>query len=180
MQAISQNHREFAARIARIESGVAASKQLLFVGIDEVYHVRLRVRKVKQSGVMVLFRNVMYPVSLVVAVALGAVSHGLGQIARYHFQGMPDLNANPDIETVVQAVLGFAIAMVLGYLTGLRSNQLTTLKSIGVVLGVLFFHNAVHAYPELFAIPTSKIWVNQIVANTLAHSILWRGISVPF
>ena len=180
MQAISQNHREFAARIARIESGVAASKQLLFVGIDEVYHVPLRVRKVKQSGVRALFRNVMYPVSLVLAVALGTVSHGLGQILRFYVQGLPNLKANPDIEMVVQVVLGFAIAMVLGYLIGLRSNQLITLKAIGVVLGVLLFHNAVHAYPDFFGMLASKIWVNQIVANTQAHSILWRGISIPF
>ena len=180
MQAISQNHLEFAARIARIESGVAASKQLLFVGIDEVYHVPLRVRKVKQSGLKALLRNVMYPVSLVLAVTLGAVAHGLGQIARYQIQGLPDLNANPDIEMVVQVVLGFAIALVLGYLTGLRSKQLATLKSVGVVIGLLFFHNAVHAYPDFFGILASKIWVNQIVAHTQAHSILWRGISIPF
>ncbi len=180
MQAISQNHREFAARIARIESGVAASKQLLFVGIDEVYQVPLRVRKVKRSGLTAFFRNVMYPVSLVLAVVLGAVAHGLGQIIRYQAQGLPDLGANPDVEMVVQVVLGFAIAMVLGYLTGLRSNQLTTLKSIGVVFGLLLFHNSVHAYPQFFAILTSKIWVNQVMAHTYAHSILWRGITIPF
>ena len=180
MNTISQGHSEFAARIARIESGAATYRQLLFVGMDEVYQVPLRVRKIRESSAKALVRNAIYPVSLVLALVLGAVSQGLGQIARYHIQGLPDLNANPDIEMAVQVVLGFAIAMVLGYLMGLRSNQLATLKIIGVVLGILLFHNAVHAYPELFAIPTSKIWVNQIVANTLAHSILWRGISIPF
>ena len=180
MNAISQGHSEFAARIARIESGAATHRQLLFVGMDEVYHLPLRVRKIRESPAKALVRNAIYPVSLALALVLGAVSHGLGQVARYHIPGLPNLDANPDIEMVVQVVLGVAIAMVLGSLLGLRSNQLTTLKSIGVVLGVLLFHNAVHAYPEFFATLTSKIWVNQIVTHTYAHSILWRGISIPF
>lgn len=180
MNAISQGHSEFAARIARIESGAATYRQLLFVGMDEVYQVPLRVRKIRESSAKALVRNAFYPVSLVLALVLGAVSQGLGQIARYHIQGLPDLNANPDIEMAVQVVLGFAIAMVLGYLMGLRSNQLATLKIIGVVLGILLFHNAVHAYPEFFAILTSKIWVNQIVSHTYANSVQWRGISIPF
>ncbi len=179
MQAISQNHREFAARIARIESGVAASKQLLFVGMDEVYHVPLRARKVKNSAIRALFGNALYPVSLVLALTLGTASHGIGQIIRYQIQGLPDLKANPDLEMAVQVVLGFAIAAVLGYLMGLRSNQLAALKAAGVVIGLLFFHNAVRAYPEFFASLTSKVWVNQIVARTQAYSILWRGISLP-
>ena len=93
---------------------------------------------------------------------------------------MPDLKANPDIEMVVQVVIGFAIAMVLGYFVGLRSNALTSLKSAGSALGVLFFHNAVHLYPQFFALLTSEIWVNQIVSHTHPHTLLWRGISFVF
>ena len=177
MSTISQGHSDFAARIARIESGAATYRQLLFVGIDEVYQLPLRVRKIKESPVKALFRNAMYPVSMALALVLGAVSHGLGQVARYHLQGMPNLNANPDIEILGQIVIGFSIAMVLGSLIGLRSRALTTLKSTGAALGVLLFHNAVQLYPEIFTVLTSKIWVNQIVSHTEVYSILWRGIS---
>ena len=177
MTTLSQNNLDFAARVARIESGAAASKQLLFVGVDEVYKVPLRVRKGKKSGIAALIETAMYPVSMVLAVAIGAVSHGIGQIVRFQVQGMPDLKANPDIEMTVQLVLGICIAMVLGYLVGLRSNTLTTLKSAGSALGVLFFHNAVHMYPHVFAVMTSTLWVNQIVSHTQPHSMLWRGIS---
>ena len=177
MNTISQGHSEFAARIARIESGAATYRQLLFVGMDEVYQVPLRVRKIRESSAIAVFRTLIHPVSMAMALALGAVSHGLGQVARYHIQGMPDLNANPDVEMLVQIVIGFSIAMVLGSLVGLRSGSLTPLTSTGAALGVPFFHNAVHLFPELFAIPTSKIWVNQIVSHTEAPSILWRGIS---
>ena len=176
MQAISQNHSDFAARLARIERNIASSTQLLFVGVDEVYQMPRRDRKPKPSRGRVLVSNVLYPVSMVAAVALGAVSHALGQVARYQVQGMPDLKANPDIESLVQIILGIIISMVLGYFLGLNSRAFTTLKSTGVVIGVLFMHNAVHLYPKLFAALTSEIWVNQIVQHTKLYSIMWRGI----
>ncbi len=176
MQAISQNHSDFAARLARIERNIASSTQLLFVGVDEVYQMPRRDRKPKPSRGMVLIGNILYPVSMTAAVALGAVSHAVGQVARYHVQGMPNLKANPDVESLVQIVVGIVISMLLGYFLGLNSRAFTTLKSTGVVLGALFIHNAVHLYPKFFAMVTSEIWVNQIVSHTKLYSILWRGI----
>ncbi len=43
---------------------------------------------------------------MVAAVVLGAVSHGIGQVLRFQVQGLPDLKANPDIEMLVQVILG--------------------------------------------------------------------------
>ena len=177
MNAISQNHMEFAARIARIERNVASSRQLLFVGVDEVYSMPRRDRKPKPSRGKAFLGNLMYPVSLVAAVALGAVSHGLGQIARFHIQGMPDRAANPDIEMLVQITLGIFISVVLGLVLRLNSKAFLTLKSVGVVLGLLLFHNAVHLWPRHFVQATSEIWVNQIVSQTKLYSVVWRGIS---
>ena len=37
MDATSQNHLDFAARVARIQGNIASAQQLLFVGADEVY-----------------------------------------------------------------------------------------------------------------------------------------------
>jgi hypothetical protein len=180
MSAIMQNHMDFAARVSRIEMNTAASQQLLFVGVDEVYVMPRRDRKPKISGSRAFLGNLMYPVSLVAAVVLGAFSHAVGQVARYHVQGMPDLNANPDIETLVQIIVGIAISMVLGFALGLNSKAFTTLKSVGSVMGVLFGHNAVHLYPKLFAAMTSEMWVNQVVSHTKMHSMIWRGISFVF
>ena len=177
---VAQGQAEFAERIARINSGAAASKQLLFVGVDEVYKMPLRVRVIKERGVVVLFRNAMYPISLFMAVGLGAVSQGLGQIARYHMTGAAAMIYNPDVEMLVQAIVGFAIAMVIGAFIGLRSNTFTPLKLAGSVLGVMFLHNAVHMFPAFFAMLASKLWVSQIVSHTTAHSVLWRGICFPF
>ena len=180
MNALTPNHSDFLARAARVENNIAGTRQLLWVGVDEVYAVPRRARKARVSGFRALVQNAAYPVSILAAVVLGAVSHGIGQIARYHVQGLANQAANPDIETLAQVILGIVIAMVLGYVFGLHSKSFTTLKSTGVVIGMLFLHNAVHLYPKGFAVLTSPMWVNQVVSQTEAHSMLWRGISFVF
>ncbi|MBC7479814.1 MAG: hypothetical protein H7317_17270 [Pseudorhodobacter sp.] len=180
MGSISSNHSDFAARVARIEKNTAEARQLLFVGVDEVYSLPLRARKAHVSGLRAVLTNALYPASMVAAVVLGVVSHGIGQILRYHAQGLPELKANPDIEMLGQVILGIVIAVALGYVFRLQARSLMTLKSAGVVIGVLFLHNAVHLYPRLFAQMTSAVWVNQMVSHTLPHSMLWRGISFVF
>lgn len=180
LNAISQNHSDFAARVQRVERQSAASIQLLFVGVDEVHAMPRGNRKPRQTRGQVFVGNLLYPLSMVAAVILGAVSHMIGQVIRFHVQGLPDLNANPDIETLVQIILGIVISMGLGYTLGLNSKAFLTLKSAGVVAGVLLGHNAVHLAPKAFAAVTSGMWVNQVVSTTHAHSILWRGITFVF
>jgi len=180
MDAISHNHTDFAARLARIERQSAASIQLLYVGVDEVHVMPRGNRKPRQTRGQALAGNLLYPFSMAAAVALGAVSHAVGQVVRFHVEGLPDLKANPDIETLVQIILGIVISMGLGYSLGLNSKAFLSLKSAGVVAGVLLGHNAVHAMPKLFASVTSEMWVNLVVTTTPAHSIVWRGISFVF
>ena len=180
MSALTPNHSDFLARAARVEKNIAGARQLLWVGVDEVYSMPRRERKAHVTGFGALVQNAAYPVSTLAAVILGAVSHAIGQIGRYHVQGLSNQAANPDIETLAQIILGIVIAMALGYVFRLHSKSFTTLKSMGVVLGVLFMHNAVHLYPKVFAVLTSPMWVNQVVSQTEAHSMLWRGISFVF
>lgn len=180
MDAVSQNHLDFTARVARIKLNIASSRQLLFVGVDEVYSMPRRDRKAKASRGRAMLGNLLYPLSMAAAVALGLLSHGLGQVVRYHVQGKPDLKANPDIEMLVQVVVGIALAMGLGYALRLNATAFMTLKSVGVVLGTLLFHNAVHLWPRHFATLTSELWVNQVVSQSKAYSLMWRGISFVF
>lgn len=180
MQGISDTHCDFSLRLKRIEATAAARTQRLFVGEDESYLVPLRTWKVERSGLAVMLGNASYPMSMVIAVVMGVAAHGLGMVIRFWLEGLRDWSANPDMEMIKQLVLGYALAIVLGYLIRLRSTTLTSLKLLGAVLGVLFFHNAVHLYPAVFAKLTSALWVSQLMAHTTAHSMLWRGISFIF
>ena len=159
MNAISQNHSDFADRVARIEQQSAASVQLLFVGVDEVYVMPRGNRKPRASRGQLVFGNLLYPLSIVSAVILGAVSHMIGQVMRFHIQGLPDLKANPDIETLVQICVGIAISVVLGYGMGLGSKAflLTSpapqaIAFIGIewVSGLLWFLGKTYAFVFLF------------------------------
>ena len=177
MHATPDTHYDFSLRLKRIEASAKARTQRLFVGEDESYLVPRRTFVVQQSGMAGMLGNAAYPISMVLAVLLGIAAHASGMVMRFYVQGLINWKANPDLEMLEQLVLGYALAMVFGYLLGLRSSTLTPLKSLGAALGVLFFHNAVHLYPQGFARLTSELWVSQMLAHTHAHSMLWRGIS---
>jgi hypothetical protein len=169
----------FHRRVDRVTSG-ASARHVIWVGADECHAIPPKVHVVRKSALTRLASNAGYPISLVMAVALGFFGHGLDLVVRYHLNGLPDAKANPDIEMLSQVVIGFALAMVAGYALRLRSSELTTLKLLGAVLGVLMFHNLVHLWPEVFATICSKVWVNDVVSHTKAWSLVWRGISFTF
>jgi len=173
MNAISHNHSDFAARVKRIEKG--AKSQTLYVGVDEAYTLKRREKLVRLTAGQRFFRKAAAPFAIVIALAVGAASHGLGRVAMFHLKGMPDPSVSPDIDMLEQCVIGFAIAMVVGAVLGLRSGRATVMSLAGALLGVLLFHNAVHLYPDFFTLVTSPDWVHQIVARTSYWSVLWRG-----
>ena len=175
MTSESDQQREFQRRLQRIEQ--RSKSQTVFVGEDETYQLPRRNWKVKRGGLFTLLGNAFYPMSMVLAVAVGVLAHAVGMLIRFYIHGLRGWSDKPDIDMLVQLFLGFAIAMTFGYLIGLRSSTHTPLKLAGAALGVLFFHNIVHLYPEEIGLLTSKMWVSQILGTTKAHSLLWMGIS---
>ena len=85
-----------------------------------------------------------------------------------------------DIEMLKMAATAFGIAVVASHLMGLRDRGLLVAKAIGVVAGMLFFHNLVHIWPQAFDRMFSPIWVARVLTETEPHSLLWRGVSFPF
>ena len=178
MNAMSQNHSDFAARMKRIEMG--AKTQTLFVGVDEVYQVKRREKLVKLSRGQRLVRKIAVPFTVLMALAVGVASHAAGRVAMFHINGMSDPKVSAQIDMLEQWVIGFGIAMLLSAILGLRSGRATVMSLAGAACGVLLFHNAVHLYPDFFELVTSPAWVDQITGGTRFHSILWGGTSIPF
>ena len=169
----------FQRRLKRLTEG-EVPRNVLWVCTDEYFEVPVKAKTLKPRGMKALVANALHPFSVLAAVALGVASHGLVLMARYQIQGLPDPKANPDIEMLAQLVMAFALAQVLGHFVGLRDRNLTTMKSLGAAIGLLFFHNLVHMYPQMFDILCSKSWVNYVTTHTHAHSMVWRGISFVF
>jgi hypothetical protein len=171
---LSPQKLEFAARIARIEAG-CGSKTTVYVGMDETFQLKGR-RKGPAGGQIEILRNALYPLSIVVCFALGIAANALATWLRFRLDGLPDPAADPDVNMAVQLMAGFCIAMVVAHLLRLRSGELTLAKSLGVVVGMLTLHNAVHVWPEAFKAAFSPLWVGQVIAQTEPQSLLWRGI----
>jgi hypothetical protein len=101
-------------------------------------------------------------------------------VVKRRLRAQPNPNASIDVEMIKMAVAGFAMAVIVTHLLGLRERGLLLPKLLGVAAGMLFFHNFVHLWPQVFETLFSPIWAAKIMSMTEPHSIYWRGISIPF
>jgi len=177
---MSPQQLEFSARIARINAGAMNTRTTVYVGVDDAFSFLPKARVMRGEGLVGAMQNAGYPLAFAASVLIGTVAHALTVYFRFKLTGLPDPTADPTVEMSVTLVSGFVTALVLGYLSGLSSRATVAMKFLGVVLGMLFFHNAVHAWPQVFEPMFSTVWVNQIVTSTEAHSLLFRGISFTF
>ncbi|MEZ5797142.1 MAG: hypothetical protein R3D63_06475 [Paracoccaceae bacterium] len=175
---MSVHQTSFEQRIARINSGQAFTKATVYVGQELSFSYQPRHRH--RGGLGQTVSNLGYVMSVPLCLVLGFLAHGLEQLATFAVAGLPDAKANLDIEMVRMAVGGLAITVVLAHLAGLRDKGLMLPKLLGVVAGMLFMHNFVHLYPQVFERIFSPVWVAKVTTMTEAHSIYWRGISIPF
>lgn len=176
---MSAQQQEFQDRIARILSGQGATKATVFVGQELSFTYQPANRRGGQ-GLAEVARNAGYALSFPVCLLAGTLSHGIERYAEFVFRGLPSPPANPDVEMVKVAVTSLCIAIVLTHLVGLRDRALFLPKMLGVAAGMLFFHNFVHLWPQVFDLLFSPLWVAKVTAMTEPHSLLFRGISIAF
>jgi hypothetical protein len=177
--AASSQQADFAARIARIQSGASSSKHTIFVGMDDSFEMPER-RRGSRNAPAAGLANALYPLSVLAVLGLGVMSHGLAMVARFWLSGLPKVRQNPDVEMLTQFVLGFLVALLIARALKIKARELALARSIGVVLAVLLFHNAVHLWPDLFARLFSPIWVADVLSFTEPRSVFLRGISLTF
>lgn len=180
MASDSEQHQEFQMRLQRISQHDRDKTQMIFVGEDEAYRISRRQRRARSAGLGSVLSNAFHPFAPILALAIGALGHAAGMLLRFDLSGLGGWSERPDIEMVVQLFVGFGIAMVACGLIGLRNGTHAALTLAGAAAGVLFFHNAVHLYPEFFTQMTSALWVSKMLAQTKPHSLLWMGISLQF
>lgn len=178
-QAISSGHADFARRVARIASGEATGKRTLFVGTDESFLLPERVRG-KPAAPSSILTNALGPLSIPLALALGLACHGLAMVARAQVTGLPRMADSPDVEMLTQFVLGFLLSLICARALRLTSGPQKVARSLGVVIGVMTFHNLVHLWPDQMALVLTDLWVWDVITHTKAQSILLRGISFAF
>jgi hypothetical protein len=170
---------EFQERLGRIAAGQGSSRATVFVGQDLTFSYVPRNRR-RKTGLGDLAATARRSLALPACLASGVASHGLYLYLHWILQGVPQTPAKGDLDMAQTALATLCIAVIVTRLLGLRGRGLWAAKLLGVALGMLLFHNFVHAYPAVFAQVFSPAWVTQITAMTEPQSILFRGTSLAF
>jgi hypothetical protein len=165
---------DYAARLARVQSGGLGCSRTIFVGIDEAYYIPPRDKPKSKAPGSVLV-NLAYPLGFVLAVSLGLLSDAVGRLLR--FELMPQLRPEAATEMLINAGLGLIVGILLANLCRLKTPRHRLLLVVGVLVGGMSFHNLVHAAPQIFDRLFSPIWVAEVLRTTEPHSLLFRGIS---
>lgn len=172
------NHEDFAARIARIQSGNTNTKGTLFVGTDEQHRIgRAEAKKMTKTGEVA--RNALYPLSLLGAFGLGLLSVAFGSYARFHVADGWRALDDPDLEMLVALVMGMLVSFVLSQMFRLTSKEHAGMQGAGVFVMVCAFHNLAHWVPRPMELAFSPEYVARIQAEAPPNSARFRGVYLP-
>jgi hypothetical protein len=174
---MTMQNADFSARIARIERGTGICKSTLFVGMDEVYSVNYADRGRRRESRLA---NAWYPISVAMTFVVGAASDLVLRWIDWMTKGVPAVAADPGYAMVTGFFTALIVSLILGALLGIRVSERLGLRAAGIVAGMLGWHNAVHAWPDVFATAFSPLWVGVITGMTEPQSIYWLGNSIGF
>lgn len=166
---------EFLSRLSRIESGTGSSKSTLYVGVDGTVMATSKDNaKLKKQAAAVKAKPLGL-FGLLISVCFGAMAVGIALYLRFLITGEVGPLNNPDMTMAINGGTALTIALFGGYMLRMPMLKYIPVSAVGVLLGVIGFHNLVHVYPSQFADLFSVVWVEQVVSNTAANSIIWRG-----
>jgi hypothetical protein len=166
---------EFLSRLARIESGVGSSKSTLYVGVDGTVMANSSANaKLKKQALAVPAKPMGF-LGGILSMVFGAVALGLALYLRFSVTGNAGPLDNSDLAMVENGGVALLIALFCGYMVKMPMLKYTPICAIGVMLGMIGYHNLVHVYPAQFANMFSPVWVEEVVSSTPANSIIWRG-----
>lgn len=166
---------EFLSRLARIEAGVGSSKSTLYVGVDGTIMASSKDNaKLKKQAITTPAR----PLGLfggMFSVVFGAMALGIALYLRFSLTGQAGSLDNPDLFMAQNGGVALVLAVFCGYMVKMPMLKYAPICAVGVLAGLVGYHNLVHVYPTEFAQMFSAMWVEQVVTATSPHSIIWRG-----
>ena len=168
---------EFLARLNRIEKGIGSSKSTLYVGLDETILINSKANAKLKKQSEAEPAKPLGIFAAILSVLFGAAIVGLVAYLRFYFTGEATPLAASDMMMAVHGSIALTIALFAGFMVKMPLLKYTPVAAMGVVLGLVGFHNLVHVYPAQFASMFSPIWVEKVVTTTEAHSIIWRGVT---
>jgi hypothetical protein len=166
----------FAQRLERVRDARTQFEQLKTVEPAKPMTPSQRRKQDFRPG----FHNLLYPLAIVGAFGLGAVSVVVARAVR---AWLTSGEIAGDGATLAM-LLDFGLAAGAGYasLVLLRSHgkEFAVAQAVGALVMVTTMHNLVHAAPGVWAGLFPSRWVDQVVASTEPGTLLIRGVSVHF
>lgn len=165
---------DFHNRIARINAGTGTCKTTVFVGQESQFTYTPR-NKRNQAGRPINLGGASRAIAAITCVVAGFAAYGLARYGEWLAFGAQQSVSAAGMAQAQSAAISLAIALLLTHLMGLRDRGLLLPKVLGVVAGILFFHNVVHAWPMAFETLFSPGWVAQVMAETEPGSVNLAG-----
>jgi hypothetical protein len=169
------NNDIFAARLDRIRSGTACTKDTVFVGMDERFQ-RERVATPNTRPSHQIAQNLAYPLSFAGAFGLGLIAVAIGYYARFQVMAGQAVLEDADLEMGLAFAIGLALSFVLAQMFRLTSKAHKAAQGVGVFAMVCLFHNFAHWAPAPMSMAFSAEYVQRIQTEAPPHSAQFRGI----
>lgn len=166
---------EFTARLARIESGVGSSKSTLYVGVEGTILASDRANAKLKKQAKAVPAKPLGLLGMTFSALFGTVALGMARYLRFAVTGEAGPLNNADLPMAINGSAALAIALFCGAMVRMPMAKFAGAATVGILAGIVGYHNLVHVYPAQFANMFSPVWVEQVVTNTAANSIIWRG-----
>lgn len=113
------------------------------------------------------------------ALFVGLLSIVLVRIGNFHVTGTAMVSDTPDMTLGIEFVGAMVLATVLFLALPYKGFQYKLFQFVGVALGALAMHNAVHAMPSAFSAAFSPDWTARVISETAPKSLYLRGEVIP-
>lgn len=164
--AMSNQQAIFQQRLQRI--GAGADNTIAGQGTHRTPAKRAKAR---MGGLM---QALSYPM----AFALGIASIILAKYVMYHMNGLPDPQADMDIQMAIDFGIASAVLFAFGIAFSMTSKTHMSCKLAGMWVATLGMHNLVHLNPDLWTGLFARDWVQWVLTTTEPNTLLFRGLSI--
>ena len=167
---------QFQNRLNRIAAGGPNTIGQIYVGPPDTSSDPKSGKRKSKTGPDFL-DNVLYPMSIIGALIVGAFAVFATRFIRFHMLGGELTGENADLWMIVDSVIAIGIVISLRSVFRFGGKALETAKTVGIVVMLLTMHNIVHIAPGFFGSVFSPEWTEEVVATTKPKSFLFRGVS---
>ena len=123
-------------------------------------------------------RDLLRKFSLPLAILAGALAVLAVRLGQFHINGVALVSNSPEMTMSIEAGVAVLLSVIVLLLMPFTSVLVKLGYLIGLALGLVAMHNAVHAAPGLFSLGFSPAWTTEVLAATEPNTLYVLGQSI--